>query len=65
MIEKNCSESIDIYYCFSLLTDFIGLIPNAIEFIGTIVNSFGGSFHASTVSRILTVLTSDIGCLQE
>ena len=49
---------------FSLLSTFIGLIPDIIEFIGSIVNLFNGSFYLTFVSKIVTILTLAIGLIK-
>lgn len=63
-LRKTAVKAMILTIAFSLLSAFIGLIPGIIDFIGSIVNVFNGSFNLTFVSKIVTVLTSAIGLIE-
>ena len=63
-LRKTAVKALLLTVAFSLLSALIGLIPDIIDFIGSIVNVFNGSFYLSIVSKIVTVLTSAIGLIK-
>ena len=63
-LRKTAVKALLLAVAFSLLSALIGLIPDIIDFIGSIVNVFNGSFYLSIVSKIVTVLTSAIGLIK-
>ena len=62
-LRKTAVKAMILTIAFSLLSTFIGLIPDIIEFIGSIVNLFNGSFYLTFVSKIVTILTLAIGLI--
>ena len=63
-LRKTAVKALILTIVFSLLPAVIGLIPNGIEFVGTVVNLFGGNFYLSIVSKIVSILTSAIGLIK-
>lgn len=63
-LRKTAVKALLLTVAFSLLSALIGLIPDVIDFIGSIVNVFNGSFYLTIVSKIVTVLTSAIGLIK-
>ncbi len=63
-LRKTAVKALLLTVAFSLLSALIGLIPDIIEFIGSIVSVFNGSFYLSIVSKIVTVLISAIGLIK-
>ena len=63
-LRKTAVKAMILTIAFSLLSTFIGLIPDIIEFIGSIVNLFNGSFYLTFVSKIVTILTLAIGLIK-
>lgn len=63
-LRKTAVKAMILTIAFSLLSTFIGLIPDIIEFIGSIVNLFNGSFYLTFVSKIVTIITSAIGLIK-
>ena len=63
-LRKTAVKAMILTIAFSLLSTFIGLITDIIEFIGSIVNLFNGSFYLTFVSKIVTILTLAIGLIK-
>lgn len=63
-LRKTAVKAMILTIAFSLLSTFIGLIPDIIEFIGSIVNLFNGNFYLTFVSKIVTILTLAIGLIK-
>ena len=63
-LRKTAVKALILTITFSVLPAIIQLIPDAIEFIGKIVNLFGGNFYASIITGIVNVLTSAIGLVK-
>lgn len=59
-LRKTAVKALILTIAFSLLSTLVGLIPDIIDFIGSIASVFNGSFYLSIVSKIVTVLTSAI-----
>lgn len=63
-LRKTSVKAIVLTVVFSLLSAIIGLIPDAIGFIDSIFNVFGGSFHISVVTSIIAVILEAIGLIK-
>lgn len=56
-LKKSAVKAVATLACFSALFAVIGLLPDALSWIGSLVDLFNGSFSYSVVSKILSVIT--------
>ncbi|MCI5856256.1 MAG: hypothetical protein MR016_02680 [Agathobacter sp.] len=56
-LKRSAVKAVATLACFSALFAVIGLLPDALSWIGSLVDLFNGSFSYSVVSKILSVIT--------
>ena len=56
-LKRSAVKAVATRACFSALFAVIGLLPDALSWIGSLVDLFNGSFSYSVVSKILSVIT--------
>lgn len=56
-LKRSAVKAVATLACFSALFAVIGLLPDALSWIGSLVDLFNGSFSYSIVSKILSVIT--------
>lgn len=60
-LKRSAVKAVATLACFSALFAVIGLLPDALSWIGSLVDLFNGSFSYSVVSKILSVITGALG----
>lgn len=63
-LRKTAVKSIVLLVTFSALSAIIGLIPDFISFIDTILNVFGSQFSILVVTNILAVVASALSIIK-
>ena len=58
-------KAVALLVFFSLITLFVNLIPDIIEFVGNFVAVFGGSFKLGLIDRIIAVIVSAIDIVKK
>lgn len=56
-LKRAAVKAVATLVCFSVLFTVIGLLPDALSWIRTLVNVFNGSFDYGIVTKILSVFT--------
>lgn len=59
-LKRSAVKAVATLACFSALFAVIGLLPDALSWIGSLVDLFNGSFSYSVVSKILSVITETL-----
>jgi uncharacterized membrane protein len=59
-LKRTAVKAVATLMCFSALYAVIGLLPDALGWISSLVNLFNGSFSYSIVTKILNVITDAI-----
>lgn len=60
-LKRSAVKAVATLACFSALFAVIGLLPDALSWIGSLVDLFNGSFSYSVVSKILSVIIGALG----
>lgn len=55
-LKKTVVKTVAVWVLFAFLSAVLGLIPDAIGFIDSILNIFGGNFYIGIVSNIIYML---------
>lgn len=63
-LKRSAVKAVTTLACFSVLFAIIGLLPDALSWIQTLVNVFNGSFDYGIVSKILSVFTEAISIVK-
>ena len=63
-LRKTAVKSVVLLVSFSLISAVVGLIPDFVSFIYSIVNVFGGHISLSVITNIVSVITSALGILK-
>lgn len=64
-LKKATVKGIALMFGFAFISSVIYLIPNAITFIDSICNVFGGDFYISFVSNIIDVIDNALGIAEK
>lgn len=59
-LRKSAVKAVALLILFALLSAVLGLIPDVISFINSILSIFGGSFYISVVSNIIYMLRNGL-----
>lgn len=63
-LKKAVVKTVAVWVLFALLSAVLGLIPDVIGFINSILNIFGGSFYINIVSNIIYMLRDGLDLLR-
>lgn len=63
-LRKSAVKAVALLIVFALLSAVLGLIPDVISFINSIVSIFGGSFYISVVSNIIYMLRNGLDLIR-
>lgn len=63
-LRKSAVKAIALLILFSLISVVLGLIPDVISFINSIVSIFGGSFYISVISNIIYMLRNGLDLIR-
>lgn len=63
-LRKTAVKSVVLLVSFSLISAVVGLIPDFVSFIYSVVNVFGGHISLSVITNIVSVITSALGILK-
>ena len=64
-LKKATVKGVALMFGFAFISSVIYLIPNAITFIDSICNVFGGDFYISFVSNIIDVIDNALGIAEK
>lgn len=64
-LKRSAVKAVSLMVFFSFVTALIALIPSAINCINYIVSIFGGNFHISFISKLVTAVTSVIDFVEK
>lgn len=64
-LKKTAVRGLSLMIGFSLLYAVIGLIPNVITFVNSICYVFGGSFHISVITNIISVVNRGLEIVEK
>ncbi|MCM1187824.1 MAG: hypothetical protein NC541_00830 [bacterium] len=59
-LRKSAVKAVALLIVFALFNTVLGLIPDVISFINSILSIFGGSFYISVVSNIIYMLRNGL-----
>lgn len=59
-LKKSAVKAVALLILFALISTVLGLIPDVISFINSILSIFGGSFYISVVSNIIYMLRNGL-----
>ena len=64
-LKRSAVKAVSLMVFFSFITMLINLIPNAMNCINYIAAMFGGSFHISFISNLVSAVTSVIDIVEK
>lgn len=64
-LKRSAVKAVSLMVFFSFVTVLINLIPNAMSCISYIASMFGGNFHASFISNLVSAVTSIIDIIEK
>ena len=64
-LKRSVVKAVSLMVFFSFITVLINLIPNAMNCINYIAAMFGGSFHISFISNLVSAVTSVIDIVEK
>lgn len=64
-LKRSSVKAVSLMVFFSFITVLINLIPNAMNCISYIAAMFGGSFHISFISNLVSAVTSAIDIVEK
>ena len=64
-LKKATVKGVALMFGFAFISSVIYLIPNAITFIDSICNVFGGDFYISFVSNVIDVIDNVLGIAEK
>lgn len=64
-LKKAAVKSVALMIAFSVLSALLGLIPDVIGFVDSIVNIFGASFRISVLSNIIYMLREGLDLVEK
>ena len=59
-LRRTSVKAVSIFIFLALISSFIGLIPNAIEFISNFLGIFGGSFSIPLITSIVDFINGGL-----
>lgn len=60
-LKRSAVKAVATLACFSALFAVIGLLPDALSWIGSVAYLFNGNFSYGVISKILSVITGALG----
>lgn len=60
-LKRSAVKAVATLACFSALFAVIGLLPDALSWIGSLAALFNGSFSYGVISKLLSVITGALG----
>ena len=64
-LRKSAVQAVTTSILFSFLIYTVGLIPDALDWFGSLTNIFGTSFYFSVVNGIINAVTSALSIIRE
>lgn len=64
-LRKSAVQAVTTSIVFSFLIYTVGLIPDALDWFGSLINIFGTSFYFSVVNGIINAVTSALSIIRE
>lgn len=64
-LKRSAVKGVALMFGFAVLSAVINLIPNAISFIDSICNVFGGDFYVTFISNIISVVDNALGIIEK
>lgn len=64
-LKRTTVKGVALMFGFAVLSAVINLIPNAITFIDSILNVFGGNFYIAFVSNIIDVINNALSIIEK
>lgn len=64
-LKRSAVKGVALMFGFAVLSAVIYLIPNAISFIDSICNVFGGDFYVTFISNIISVVDNALGIIEK
>lgn len=64
-LRKSAVQAVTTSIVFSFLIYTVGLIPDALDWFGSLTNIFGTSFYFSVVNGIINAVTSALSIIRE
>lgn len=64
-LRKSAVQAVATSIVFSFLIYAVGLIPDALDWFGSLINIFGTSFYFSIVNGIINAVTSALSIIRE
>lgn len=64
-LKRATVKGVALMFGFAVLSAVINLIPNAITFIDSIFNVFGGNFYIAFVSNIIDVINNALSIIEK
>lgn len=64
-LKRSAVKAVSLMAFFSFITVLVNLIPNAMSCISYIASMFGGNFHASFISDLVSAVTSIIDIIEK